>query len=164
MTSLQLGLDAPEVVSSLAVVNATASVKADTFGDKVVLAVRALLTKTLGPAGVARLVAPRLFPLPEQAHLRETFIRQMSALDPRTYAAVSRAVLEYSVEARVGALKPPVLFVAADADYTPVATKQALAARISGAKVVVVPDSHHAVPIERPEAFNAVIDAWLAAR
>jgi pimeloyl-ACP methyl ester carboxylesterase len=73
-------------------------------------------------------------------------------------------VLEYSVEDRVPSLKAPVLFVAADADYTPVATKQALAARIPGAKVVVVPNSHHAVPVECPDAFNAVIDEWLASR
>jgi pimeloyl-ACP methyl ester carboxylesterase len=161
MTSLQLALDFPEVVRSITVVNAGASVIPRTLKERWLLGVRALVTKTLGPRGVAKLVAPRLFPRPEQAELRETFIRQMSTQHPRTYAAVSRAVMGWSVEARVGDLRCPTLLVAADADYTPVAIKEDLARRISGAKVVVVPDSHHALPVERPEAFNAVLAQFL---
>jgi pimeloyl-ACP methyl ester carboxylesterase len=163
MTSLQLALDFPEVVRSITVVNAGASVIPRTLKERWLLTVRALVTKTLGPRGVAKLVAPRLFPRPEQAELRETFIRQMSTQHPRTYAAVSRAVMGWSVEERVGALRCPTLLVAADADYTPVAVKEALARRIAGAKVVVVPDSHHALPVERPEAFNAVLAQFLDA-
>lgn len=161
MTGLQLALDAPDVVRSLAVVNAVASVNPKTLKDKALLGLRGLLTVTLGPKGVARLVAPRLFPKPEHAALRSTFIEQLSQLEPVTYAAVSRAVMGWSVEDRVAQLAPPVLFVSADGDYTPIAAKQELVARIRGAKLVVVPDSHHALPVECPAPFNAVIDEWL---
>lgn len=162
MTGLQLALDAPEVVRSLTVVNAGASVVARTMKDRLALGVRAVLTKTLGPRGVARLVAPRLFPRADQAPLREAFIRQMAAQDPRAYAAVSRALFGWSVEDRVSTLRCPVRFIAADADYTPVAVKESLAARIPGAKVIVVPNSHHALPVECPEVFNRVLEAELA--
>lgn len=162
MTGLQLALDAPQVVRSLAVVNAGASVGVHSARDAVLLGVRALVTTTLGPRGVARLVAPRLFPKPEQGTLRAAFIDQMSALDPRTYAAVSRALLRWSVETRVASLRCPVRFICAEADYSPVSVKQALAARIPGATVVVVPDTHHALPVENPAAFNAALEAWLA--
>lgn len=162
MTSLQLALDAPEVVRTLTVVNAGASVVARTFKERLLLLVRALVTKTLGPKGVGKLVAPRLFPLPEQGELRATFIRQMADNEPRAYAAVSRAVMGWSVEDRVAQLRCPVLFIAADADYTPVAVKEVLARRIPGARVVVIPNSHHAVPVECPAAFNAVLAESLA--
>jgi pimeloyl-ACP methyl ester carboxylesterase len=156
MTGLQLALDAPDVVRSLTVVNAGASMVPRTFRERLMLGVRALVTKTMGPRGVARLVAPKLFPKPEQAELRETFIRQMADNEPRTYAAVSRALLGWSVEDRVGQLRCPVLFVASDGDYTPVSMKESLARKIPGAKVVVVPDSHHALPVEHPDVFNAL--------
>lgn len=162
MTSLQLGLDAPEVVRSLTVVNAGASVIARTFKERLLLGLRAVVTKTMGPRGVAKLVAPRLFPRADQAELRSTFITQMADNEPRAYAASSRALMGWSVEERVSELKRPVLFVAADEDYTPVASKEALAKKIAGAQVVVISNSHHAVPVECPEAFNAVVDAALS--
>jgi pimeloyl-ACP methyl ester carboxylesterase len=162
MTGLQLALDAPQVVRSLTVVNATGSVVAKRWREGLLLAVRAAVTKTLGPWGVSRLVAPRLFPKPEHAALRATFIAQMAALDARTYAAVSAAVLGWSVEERVQAITCPVLFVCADADYTPVAAKEALARRMPRAQVLVVADAHHALPVEKPNEFNALLDAQLA--
>jgi pimeloyl-ACP methyl ester carboxylesterase len=87
----------------------------------------------------------------------------MAALEPRTYAAVSSAVMGWSVEERVGQLRCPVVLVASDADYTPVAVKHELARRIPGARVVVVPDAHHALPVEWPDRFNALLDASLEA-
>ncbi len=162
MTSLQLALDAPEVVRSLTVVNAGASVIARTFKERLLLGVRAAVTRTMGPRGVARLVAPRLFPGADQAELRNTFIQQMADNEPRAYVASSRALMGWSVEERVSELRLPVLFVAADQDYTPVEMKQTLARRIAGAQVVIIPNSHHAVPVECPEAFNAVLEAALS--
>ena len=70
MTGLQLALDAPDVV-----VNASASLVPTTLRERLLLAVRSAVTRTLGPRGVARLVVRRLFPEPGQAALRETFIR-----------------------------------------------------------------------------------------
>jgi pimeloyl-ACP methyl ester carboxylesterase len=164
MTCLQLALDAPEVVTSITVVNAGASVVAKTLKARAVLALRAVLTRTLGPKFVGKLVAPRLFPRPHEHALRDQFVAQLAAQDPKTYAAVSRAVMGWSVEDRVQAISCPVVFISADADYSPVAVKEALAARIRGAKVIVVPDSHHALPIEKPQVFNEVLEASLASR
>jgi pimeloyl-ACP methyl ester carboxylesterase len=164
MTSLQLALDAPEVVRSITVVNASASVLAKTLKERAVLGVRAMLTRTLGPKFVGKLVAPRLFPRPHEQGLRDQFIAQLAAQDKRTYAAVSRAVMGWSVEDRVQAIGCPVVFIASDGDYSPVAAKEAVAARIRDAKVIVVPDSHHALPIEKPQVFNEVLEASLAGR
>lgn len=163
MTGLQLALDYPELVRSLTVVNALASMQPRTWRDRFALGLRKAVTVTLGPRGVARLVAPRLFPSPDQAQLRAAFVAQLSALDARTYAAQSRALLGWSVEARLSELRAPLTLICADGDYTPVAAKEAVAAAVPGATVVVVPDSHHALPLEAPDAFNRALEARLAA-
>ena len=51
MTGLQLALDAPDVVRSLTVVNAVASVVPTTLRERVLLTVRSIVTRTLGPPG-----------------------------------------------------------------------------------------------------------------
>jgi 3-oxoadipate enol-lactonase len=50
-----------------------------------------------------------------------------------------------------------------DTPYTPVAVKEALAKKIPGATVTVLPHSHHAAPLERPETFNRALDETLRA-
>jgi 3-oxoadipate enol-lactonase len=48
-------------------------------------------------------------------------------------------------------------------DYTPVALKQAYAAKIPHSQLVVIPDAHHAVPVERPGLFNEALLTFLLA-
>jgi 3-oxoadipate enol-lactonase len=56
----------------------------------------------------------------------------------------------------------PTLILAADQDYTPVAFKQAYTAQLPNAELVVIPDSRHALPMEKPEAFNRALAEFLA--
>jgi 3-oxoadipate enol-lactonase len=163
MTSLQLALDFPQLVKTLTVVNASASVVAKTFKEKALLGFRGLVTKVMGPPGVAKLVAPRLFPKPEHAALRAQFIARVTSNDPTCYLASSRAIFGWSVEERVHTLRCPVTLLCAAADYSPVSVKEVLAAKIPDAKVIVVPDSHHALPVECPDAFNTALEPLLIA-
>jgi 3-oxoadipate enol-lactonase len=163
MTSLQLALDFPQHVRTLTVVNASASAVAKTFKEKALVGFRKLVTEVMGPRQVAKLVASRLFPKPEQAALRAQFIARVARNDPASYLASTRAIIGWSVEERVHALRCPVTFLCADGDYSPVSVKEALAAKIPGAKVIVVPDSRHALPVECPEVFNAALEPLLNA-
>ena len=45
---------------------------------------------------------------------------------------------------------------------TPLADHEAMAARIAGARLVVVPDSGHLSTIEQPAAVTAALSTWLA--
>lgn len=161
MTSLQLALDAPQVVRSATVVNATGAVVARSMREQLLLGVRSLVTRLLGPRGVGFLVAPFLFPKPEHRSLRAQFARQMAENDRAAYEASSRALLGWSVEDRLPTLGLPVTFIAAEHDYTPVEAKRSLAARMPNARVIVVPDSHHALPVECPAQFNQVLEQVL---
>lgn len=159
MTSLQLALDAPDLFRSVTMVNAVASMEPRNFKEHLMLGVRALITYTLGPKGIGKVVAPKLFPDAAQEDLREQFRAHLATVNKRLYIAQSRALVGWTVEPRLSELKVPLTLIAADGDYTPLARKHELAAQVPGAKVIVLPNTHHAVPVENPTAFNAALRA-----
>jgi len=55
------------------------------------------------------------------------------------------------------------LVIASGFDYTPLAEKKAYVGRMEKAKLVVIDDARHAVPVEKPEQFNTVLEAFLQA-
>jgi len=68
----------------------------------------------------------------------------------------------WSVVDKLGSIHIPTLVIAADHDYSPVAVKEAYVKLIPDARLAVIPDAHHATPMEEPEAFNAVLAPFLA--
>lgn len=56
---------------------------------------------------------------------------------------------------------PTLVIVGADDVATPVAEAEAIAARITGARLAVVPDAGHSSTIEQPEAVTTLIDDFL---
>ena len=65
--------------------------------------------------------------------------------------------------ADLGAVRVPTLVLCGAGDaVTPPADHEAIAARISGARLVVVPDSGHLSTIEQPAAVTAALARWLA--
>lgn len=65
--------------------------------------------------------------------------------------------------ADLGAVRVPALVLCGAGDaVTPPADHEAIAARIAGARLVVVPDSGHLSTIEQPAAVTAALSAWLA--
>jgi len=63
---------------------------------------------------------------------------------------------------RLGALAMPALFVAGALDAKYVALAMAMAERIPGARVEIVAEAGHAVHLERPETFAALVGGFLA--
>ena len=57
---------------------------------------------------------------------------------------------------------PTLVLCGAGDAVTPPADHEAIAARIAGARLVVVPDSGHLSTIEQPEAVTAALATWLA--
>lgn len=162
MVAFQLAVDTPAAVASLTIVNSGPSVVPTTWLERAALRWRRVVTGLFGPARFAHVLAPRLFPRPEHAALRAEFIAMIGANDPRAYVATLDAILGWTVEDRIGAITVPTLVVCAGNDYTPVARKEAYARRLRDARLVVVPDTHHALPMEAPERFDAVLAPFLA--
>jgi pimeloyl-ACP methyl ester carboxylesterase len=82
----------------------------------------------------------------------EAFIRQQHAIMARADSRPSLA-----------AIKCPTLVVVGDADeLTPPAAAREIAAGISGARLVVIPECGHLSTLERPQAVNAALVEWMS--
>ncbi len=163
MVAFQMAVEAPHRLASLIIVNSAPSLIPRSLGDRLRIAQRFLLFRLFGVRGIGRFLAGKLFPKPEHAELRQVFVQRWSQNDPRAYEASMRALFRWSVEDRLAEIRCPTLVVAADQDYSPVAHKEAYAAKMANARVAVVEDSRHATPVEKPEVFNALVLQFLGA-
>ena len=162
MIGFQLAVDRPERVRSLVVVNAGPEVVPRTFKERWAIWQRRLLTNLFSMERIAQTIGSRLFPEPDQAELRQMAIAGFAANDKAAYKAATGAILGWSVRRRLGQIRCPVLLIASDMDYTPVAAKARYLAEIPGAKLVVIEDSRHAAPLDQPAAFNTAVGQFLA--
>ena len=72
------------------------------------------------------------------------------------------AIVRHDRRARLGEIRVPTLVVvAADDMVTPKFYSDELASRIPGAKLVVLEDGGHFVPVVRPEPYNAAVAGFL---
>jgi len=161
MTAFQMAVDAPEAVRSLTIINSGPAMILHGM-QKAALALRFTVVRLLGMKTMGGMIARKVFPLPDQAALRRKLITRMSENDPRAYLDAVRAINGWSVEERIGEIRCPVLIISSDQDYTPVAWKQAYAAKIPGARVAILKDSRHIAPWDQPERMNGMLLQFLA--
>ncbi len=163
MIAFQLVADHPELVRSLIIVNSGPEMILRTWKEKMAIAQRRLIVRWMGMRKWGEVLSTRLLPLPEHGALRATFIERWARNDKAAYLRALNALVGWSVSAKLSGITCPVLVVGADQDYTPVAFKQAYTSQIPNAKLVVIPDSRHMMPVERPELFHAAILPFLSA-
>ncbi len=162
MVAFQLAIDHPEVVERLVVVNSAPEARLNSLKDYWIYWSRRLVTQVLGVRRTGQLLAERLFQKPEQGRLRQQFEERWAENDKQAYLAAIDAIAGWSVEEQLDQITCPVLVVAADEDYTPVSDKRDAVARIPDARLVVIPDSRHATPVEQAEMFNRELKEFLA--
>lgn len=162
MIAFQLAVDAPSLVRSLVVVNSGPALVPRSLRDVIALGTRMVALRLVGLRGLAKKVAAMNFPRPDQAELRQRLEATIAGNDEVAYRASMKALVGWSVEERIGHIRCPVLVVTGDNDYTPVAAKQAYAAKIPSARVAVVADSRHVTPVDQPEKFNRLMLDFLA--
>jgi len=161
MVAFQLAVNHPELVKSLAIVNSGPEVVVRTLKDRWQVFLRFAIVRLLGMRKMGEVLSKRLFPKPEQGALRDTFVERWAENDTRPYLDTLRAIVGWSVADRIGEIAAPTLVVAADGDYTPVSSKQEYVSKMQNAKLVVIQDSRHAVPVEKPEEFNPIVIDFL---
>ncbi|MDD0844161.1 alpha/beta fold hydrolase [Pseudomonas sp. Gutcm_11s] len=162
MVGFQLGVDRPQLLRSLTIVNSGPEVRAKSAGDWWMLAKRWSLSRLLSMDAIAKGLARVLFPRPEQAELRAKVEQRWPQNDKHAYLSSLDAIIGWSVRERLPAITCPTLVVTADRDYTPVALKEAYVRELPDARLVVIERSRHATPMDQPERFNAVLDEFLA--
>ena len=160
MIAFQLALDAPDTVGTLTIVNSGPHAVPRGFAEWFALNSRIAIVKWFGMRKMAEILAPRLFP--DDAAKRAAFIEGLVANDRDAYLASLRAIIGWTVQDRIGRITAPTLVVASELDYSPPERKEEYVRLMPNAKMVVVPDTHHGLPMEDPETFNAVLADFLA--
>ena len=159
--TFQFGLDYPERVETLTIINSWADMRPKNFKDHLKVFQRTILFELFSMRKIGEVVGAKLFIKPEQEELLQDFIEKWAKNHKPSYTASFKAGIEWSVENRLGEIAVPVLVVSADEDYTPPEAKQAYVDKISNARLAVIEDSRHATPVERPDEFNRVVDEFL---
>jgi pimeloyl-ACP methyl ester carboxylesterase len=162
MIGFQLGVDRPELLRSLTIVNSGPEVKAKSFNDCVQIAKRWSFSRLLSLETIAKGLGKLLFPKPEQVELRLKIERRWPRNDKRAYLSSLDAIIGWGVRDRLSTITCPVLVISGDRDYTSVASKEAYVAELSDARLVVIEDSRHATPMDQPAAFNAQLLSFLS--
>lgn len=162
MTAFQLGADHPELIDRLVIVNALpdSALVQQARGQ---VRLRQAMLRVFGLRRLGRMLAARLFVDPDQEEERATMAQRWATNDKRAYAAAFQAILAWpGVTDSIGAFDRPFLMISADQDYAPLAVKQPYVDALPTLQHVVIENSHHAVPVERPVQFNAVLDQFLS--
>ena len=160
--AFQFALDYPNRVRTLTIVNSGPSLGGTPKQAQQEIERRVGLVQQYGMRAMGQALSPNLFPEPEHATLRETFIERWAENDPQAYIEATRSMLGWNVTDQLNSIQCPTLIIAADQDYTPVAAKEAYAKLMPHAQLAVIVNAHHAVPLERPTEFNARLAQFLA--
>ncbi len=157
--AFQLATQAPERVRSLTIVNSGPELVPRSTRQKLGIWQRYAIVHLLGLKRMAKVLSRRLFP--EDVALQKSFIERFSENDTYAYLSAMRAFVGWSVASQLPAISCPVLVIAADQDYTPVSAKHAYVAQMPNARLVVIDDARHAVPVEKPDTFNRCLLEFL---
>lgn len=159
--ALQLALDYPAIVATVTVVNSPANMKPRRLRDKLTIIQRKSLVRLLGMRRLGRIIASRLLPGDEFTERRQLFADRWADNDPASYQASLNAILGWDITPHLPSINQPILVVCASDDYTPLAWKMRIIELAPNARMVIIDNSRHAIPVERPEAFNKALLEFL---
>lgn len=162
LVALQMALADSQRKKSLVLVNSFSHLIVSGLGSLAAVLRRALILRLFGMERLGRLVARQLFPRPDQEALRQLTAERWAHNDKAAYRAASLAVWRFNVTQRLGEIYCPTLIIAGEDDHTVAPPHRDLLQRgIAGSRLVVIPDSTHATPIDRPQRFNQVVLEFL---
>ena len=161
MIAFQLAVDHPELIKSMVITNATPELVVRSFKERLVVVQREMIVRLIGMRKMGEVLGGRLFPKPDHDEIRRIFIERWAENEPRAYLASMRALVGWSVMNHIEDIEIPTLVIAADQDYTWIGEKEAFVAKMQNTELVVIEDSRHATPAERPEEFNQAVMGFL---
>lgn len=162
MLTFQLLADHPALVRAAVVVNSAPSFALDSWQIRAQVWLRLGLVRLLGLPILARMLAGKLFPKPEQQALREQLVERIAGNDQVSYLHAMRAIPGWTALPRANQVDTPLLVVAGDRDYTPLAYKRAYVAQLRNARLEVIEDSGHATPLDQPQRLNQLLEEFIA--
>ncbi|MDQ3735525.1 MAG: 3-oxoadipate enol-lactonase [Actinomycetota bacterium] len=156
MVAMRLAARDPERVGRLALLCTSAQ-----MGPSETWAERAATVRAKGTAAIADMVVARWLTDAHKAAEPQTttYLREMIASTPADgYAACCDAIREMDLRDDLAAIKAPTLVVSGIEDpSTPPEHQQIIAAGITGARLLEIPDCAHMAPIDQPDAVTAAL-------
>lgn len=153
--ALQLGLDYPELVERLVLINTFACLRPKRFDEMGYLVKRFVVANLRGKEYQADAVAQRLFPKPDQTELRKELTQRILQSDERIYRQAMQSLALFDVRKRLAEIKIPTFVISGENDTTvPLPNQNDLVQGIAGARQVIIPDAGHAVIVDQYARFN----------
>ena len=162
MVGFQLAADSPELLQRLVAVNAIPTFEITRFSQRIEVWMRFAITRLMGMEKMGKVLANRLFVDPDQSEERATLVTRWAENDKRAYRDAMKAIVRWpGVIEELAGVDKAILFLASEHDYVKVSTKRPFVDAIPGATLQVIEGARHAVPVERPDEFNRVVDQFL---
>jgi 3-oxoadipate enol-lactonase len=158
--ALEMATLRPDQVPRLGLINSLATYQPRDMRKWLETYVAATVVRMLGMPRAACMMAARLFPEPWQRTMREHAARAMGSIPANSYLGTGLALARWAILDRIDLLKCRTLLIAAENDFTPLAEKRELAARLK-AELVVVRGSRHGTPFDSVEVTNASLLALM---
>jgi 3-oxoadipate enol-lactonase len=164
MIAQNFALARPDLVRSLVLVDTIS-----TFPDTVRTAFhdRAKLTRSGGMGAILQQTLERWFTadfIKRRPDVVDRTTKTLLADDPEIHAAMWEMIATLDTAPRLPTIDKPTLVVVGEHDpSTPVAAARAIAERIPGAVLHIVPDASHMAPLEKPSQVNDILQGFLAA-
>jgi len=156
----QLAVDHPTDVGSLVLIATRSGF--DEMGRRVLLE-RARQGQQGGMAAVAEDTMARWFaPTNRHSPIAERVRQRLLADDPRCWAATWRAMAEFGTPDQLVRIQQPALVLGGTGDAgTPPSVSTALAQALPNATLRILPKAGHLAPLEQPQQYADIIDAFL---
>jgi 3-oxoadipate enol-lactonase len=152
--ALEMAAQRPANVPRLALINSVATYRPDHWRKWLETHLSATVVRLLGMQRAAWLLAARLFPEPWQQAMRKHAAAAVGAVPASSYLGMGLALARWAILDRLDRLKSRILLIAAEHDFTPLAEKRELAAKLN-ADIVVVRGSRHGTPFDSIDVTNA---------
>jgi 3-oxoadipate enol-lactonase len=163
-TAFGLAAAAPEIVARIVASDGqakTAPGGRETWQQRIDLA-RAKGMEAVVEATLGRWFGPDFL---DPAHPdRPRALTMMRGTPLEGYVACATALQDYDFSGGLATTRQPTLLIAGERDGAMPATMRAIQARMPDARYVEIPDAGHLPNLERPEAFNAAVEAFLDGR
>lgn len=154
MIAFQLGIDRPELVKKLSIINSGPELILKTFAERAVFFQRKLIVRLMGMKYMGRILAQRLLPEPCQKQSRQTLIKRWAENDKKAYMASLNAIIGWSVADKISNIQCPVHIIASDMDYTSISYKKSYMKKLQDAKITIIKNSRHLSPADQPVQIN----------
>jgi 3-oxoadipate enol-lactonase len=158
LTALEVAIRQPPEILSIAVCDSRADMPAD-FAKAI--DDRNRLIREKGMAAIADAMAERWLTqatIKNRPVIAEKVKKMVLATSVEGFVGCSEAIKTAGLMERIGAIRLPALFVAADQDAgLPIEVMRAMQAKVPGSGFAVIPAASHLSNLEQPEIFNAIL-------